>query len=212
MDIILSGAEGRIQASYHKSKTPNAPIAVIFHDLPSNGGNMNEKVNYTLFYSFLQKGFSVIRFNFRGIGSTQGIFEADEGELTDASTVVDWIQEQNEEAEEFWLAGSGFGAWVAMQILMRRIEITGYIAVNPSLKKYDFSFFNPAPCDGLVIGAGSDPQITEDSLKTLVSQINKQKSSHVDYASIPGANHNFEGKLKELFETTTSYIDKKLSK
>ncbi len=212
MDIILSGANGRIQASYFKNSNPKAPIAVVFHDLPSNGGNMNEKVNYTLFYSFLQKGFSVIRFNFRGVGNTEGIFEAGEGELTDASTVVDWIQEQNEEATEFWLAGVGFGAWTAMQILMRRIEITGYISVVPNPKKYDFSFFNPAPCDGLVIGAGNDSIVSEDSLKNLVASINKQKSAKVDLKFIPNANHNFEGKLKDLFELTTNYIDSKLNK
>ena len=52
MDIILSGANGRIQASYYKNPNPKAPIAVVFHDAPSNGGSMNEKVNYTIFYSF----------------------------------------------------------------------------------------------------------------------------------------------------------------
>jgi alpha/beta superfamily hydrolase len=76
---------------------------------------MNEKVNYTIFYSFLQKGFSVIRFNFRGIGGTEGVFEAGEGELTDASTVVDWIQEQNEEASDFWLVSTSF-FWCACHI------------------------------------------------------------------------------------------------
>ena len=173
---------------------------------------MNEKVNYTLFYSFLQKGFSVIRFNFAGVGNTEGVFEAGETELTDASTVVDWIQEQNEEATEFWLAGVGFGSWIAMQILMRRIEITGYVAVSPNVKKFDFSFFNPAPCDGIIIGAGNDIVISEDSLKNLVSTINKQKAGKVDFKSIPNANHNYEGKLKNLFELTTGYIDSKLKK
>ncbi len=212
MDIILSGANGRIQASYYKNPNPRAPIAVVFHDIPANGGNMNEKVNYTIFYSFLQKGFSVIRFNFGGIGGTEGIFEAGESELTDASTVVDWIQEQNEEASEFWLAGIGFGAWVAMQILMRRIEVSGYIAVSPSPKRYDFSFFNPAPCQGLIIGAGNDTFVTDDVLKGLTSFINKQNFAQTVYKSIPGADKHYEGKLKELYNTIYSYLDKYMKK
>lgn len=212
MDIILSGANGRIQASYYKNPNPKAPIAVVFHDTPQNGGNMNEKVNYTIFYSFLQKGFSVIRFNFRGIGGTQGVFEAGEAELTDASTVVDWIQEQNEEASEFWLAGTGFGAWVAMQLLMRRIEISGYIAVSPSPKKYDFGFFNPAPCEGLIVGAGNDTFVSGDSLESLVNFINKQNFAQTTYKSIAGAGRNYEKRLKDLFNTICTYLDKHLKK
>ena len=208
MDIILSGANGRIQASYYKNPNPKAPIAVLFHDTPSTGGNMNEKVNYTIFYSFLQKGFSVIRFNFAGVGGTEGYFEAGDNELTDASTVVDWIQEQNDEASSFWLAGVGFGAWVAMQILMRRIEVSGYIAVSPLPKKYDFSFFNPAPCCGLITSAGNEVSLADDAIRGLSSFINRQNFAQSTYKIIPDANKHYEGKLKELFETITSYLDK----
>ncbi len=211
MDINLIGAGGRIQASYHKSKVAGAPIAVIFHDTPQNGGNMNEQVAYTLFYSFVQKGFNVIRFNFRGIGNTQGVFENGEAELTDASTVVDWIQEQNEESTEFWLAGVGFGAWVAMQILMRRIEITGYVAVSPQLKKYDFSFFNPVPCDGIIIESEADNLVLENAIKSFVNSVNKQKTSKLDCEIVKDANNKYDKKLKDLFTLVTKYIDKKLS-
>lgn len=212
MEINISGAGGRIQAVYHKSNQVGAPIAVIFHDAPQNGGNMNEKVAYTLFYTFAKNGFNVLRFNFRGIGNTQGVFENGEAELTDASTIVDWIQDQNEESNEFWLAGVGFGAWIAMQILMRRIEITGFVSVSPNVKKYDFSFFNPAPCDGLIIGAENDTSINEEQLKAFVSSVNKQKSAKLDFANIKNANHNYEGKLKDLFQTIQSYINKRLPK
>ena len=211
MDINLIGAGGRIQASYHKNKNPNAPIAVIFHDLPQNGGNMNEPATYTLFYAFMQMGFSVIRFNFRGVGNTQGVFENGEAELTDASTIVDWIQEQNEDASQFWLAGVGFGAWVAMQMLMRRIEITGFVNVSPNVKKYDYTFFNPVPCDGLVITAGADNLIPEDSVKSFVSMINKQKTAKLDYVVIKDANRKYDKKLKDLFLAITNYLKKKLS-
>lgn len=210
MDINLIGAGGRIQASYHKSEKAGAPIAVIFHDIPQNHGNMNEQVAYTLFYSFVQKGFSVIRFNFRGVGNTQGVFENGEAELTDASTVVDWIQEQNEESSEFWLAGVGFGAWVAMQILMRRIEITGFVAVSPPIKRFDFSFFNPVPCDGLLIESEAETLMFEDTIKSFVNSVNKQKTAKLDYEVINDANSRYNRKLKDLFLTVTKYLNRKL--
>lgn len=210
MDFNLSGPGGRIQAVYHKTNIVGAPIAVVFHDTPQNGGSMNEKIVYTLFYTFAQCGFNVLRFNFRGVGNSQGVFENGEAELTDASSIVDWIQEQNEEASQFWLAGVGFGAWIAMQILMRRIEITGFISVSPNIKKYDFSFFNPSPCDGLLIGAEKDVLIHEDVLKNFASNVNKQKASKLDFVSIKDANHNYEGKLKDLFLTSQNFINKKI--
>ena len=206
MDMILSGATGRIQASYHKSKNPAAPSAVVFHDMPALGGHMNEGANYTLFYAFLQMGFNVVRFNFRGVGGTEGEFEGGEAELTDASTVVDWMQERHEEASGFWLAGHGFGAWIAMQMLMRRIEITGYVSAALPQKKYDFSFFNPAPVGGLIIAAGSDASIPEESLKSFAGSINRQKAGRAEFASVRDADHNFRGHLKELFATLTRYI------
>lgn len=210
MDIILTGAGGRIQASYHKSKIAKAPIAVIFHDTSQNSGHMNDPINYTLFYSFVQKGFSVVRFNFRRLDNAREVFENGEAELSDASSVVDWIQEQNEDASEFWLAGSGFGAWIAMQILMRRIEITGYVAVSPNLKKFDFSFFTSAPCGGLIVSAGEDTTINEENLKNFISAQNKQKTAKIDYVSIKDANNNFDGKLKDLFNAVLNYLNKKL--
>ncbi|MDR2098810.1 MAG: alpha/beta hydrolase [Rickettsiales bacterium] len=209
MDMILTGAGGRIQASYHKAKDPGAPIAVVFHDLPSNGGSMNEAAAYTVFYTLLQKGFSVVRFNFRGVGGTEGEFENGEAELTDASTVVDWLQERHEDAVEFWLAGVGFGAWVAMQMLMRRIEITGYVSVLPPQRKYDFSFFSPAPCEGLVVGAGANPVTSDDSLKSFVASINRQRAGRAEFVSIKDANQKFDGRLKELFTAVSAYVDKR---
>ncbi|MDR1476622.1 MAG: alpha/beta hydrolase [Rickettsiales bacterium] len=206
MDIILTGAGGRIQASYHRNGNPSAPVAVVFHDNPAMNGHMNEGANYTLFYAFMQMGFNVVRFNFRGVGGTEGQFENGEAELTDASTVVDWIQERHENASGFWLAGHGFGAWIAMQMLMRRIEITGYVSVALPPKKFDFSFFNPAPVDGLIVAAGADDAAPEDSLKSFAASINRQRAGRAEFASVRDANHHFDGRLKELFSIVTKYL------
>lgn len=208
MDITLDGSNGRIQASYHPSGDRTAPIAVVFHDMPSQGGSMNEPVAYTLFYTFLKKGFSVLRFNFRGVGATEGEFEGGEPELADASTAVDWIQRENEEARQFWLAGVGFGAWIALQMLMRRIEVTNYIVARPPYKKFDLSFFNPAPCPGLVIGASEDQQPNEETLKAFIQVINRQRAGKATLAMIPGADASFRDRLGPLHAAAGAYVDK----
>src|SRR3546814_10548116 len=92
---------------------------------------MNNKVVYTLYHAFTRRGFSCLRFNFRGVGRSQGTFSRGEGELADAAAALDWLQSYNENATQCWIAGFSFGAWIGMQLLMRRPEITGFISISP---------------------------------------------------------------------------------
>jgi alpha/beta superfamily hydrolase len=202
MDIILNGAAGRIQAAYHKSGIQNAPIAAVFHDYPQTGGNMNEAATYTLFFAFAQMGFNVIRFNFRGVGGTAGVFEDDEDELSDAATVVDWLQDQNDTARAFWLAGNGFGAYIALQMLMRRMDVSGYVALNAPVRKYDFSFLNPMPCSGMFLDSSA-----ADNAGGFVSSLNRGKKTKATHKVIEST-ARFDGRLKELFTTISGYVGK----
>ena len=67
-EVIMNGPEGRLEGRYNQNAEPNAPIALLLHPHPQHGGTMNNKVVYTLYQCFAQKGFSVLRFNFRGVG------------------------------------------------------------------------------------------------------------------------------------------------
>ena len=137
-EIILNGPEGRLEGRYQQSATPNAPIALMLHPHPQHGGTMNNKVVYSLYQSFQRQGFSVLRFNFRGVGRSQGKFDRGEGELSDAAAALDWLQSWNQNAAQCWIAGFSFGAWIGMQLLMRRPEISGFISVAPPANVYDF--------------------------------------------------------------------------
>ena len=111
-EIIFNGADGRLEGRYHHSETPRAPIAVILHPHPQHGGTMNNKVVYNLYYIFVRRGFSVLRFNFRGVGRSQGEFDNGLGELSDAASALDWLQSVNPNAPACWVAGFSFGAWI----------------------------------------------------------------------------------------------------
>jgi alpha/beta superfamily hydrolase len=209
MELVLSGEVGRLTASYRQAEDKVAPIAVVFHDAPACGGSMNDPVAYTLFLAFANNGFSVLRFNFRGVGGSEGAFDGGEGELVDSSGVVDWLQARHEGANKFWLAGEGFGAFVAMQLLMRRIEASNYISVCPPLKKFDFSFFQPVPVDGLIVSRGDDAQYAE-TFASFARNINRRKDSHAESIVIDGANPRFDGRLKELYLVVDKFIKSKL--
>jgi len=144
-EVIFNGPAGRLEARYHHSKPSGSPIAILLHPHPSFGGTMNNPIVHSLYYMFAQRGFSVLRFNFRGVGRSQGIFENGAGELADAASALDWLQSYNREAKICWIGGISFGAWISMQLLMRRPEISGFISVAPLAKHYDFSFLAPCP-------------------------------------------------------------------
>ena len=71
---------------------------------------MNNKLTYLMFQAFVARGFSALRFNFRGVGRSQGIFDRGEGELSDAASALDWMQELNPNAPYTWVSGFSFGA------------------------------------------------------------------------------------------------------
>ena len=150
-ELIINGPAGRIEARYHHERGNNNPIALILHPHPQFGGTMNNQVVYHLYYLFVQRGFSVLRFNFRGVGRSQGYFDNGPGGLADASSARDWLQLQNPDSRSCWIAGMSFGTWIAMQLLMRRPEIDGFICVAPPANLYDFSFLAPCPSSGLMV-------------------------------------------------------------
>ncbi len=147
-EVIFNGPEGRLEGRYQPGKEPNAPIAIVLHPHPEFGGTMNNQIVYHLFYMFAQRGFAVLRFNSRGVGRSQGLFDHGVGELSDAAAALDWLQSLNRESRGCWIAGFSFGAWIGMQLLMRRPEVEGFISVAPAGKPLRFLVPRPLPLLG----------------------------------------------------------------
>jgi len=206
-EIIFNGPEGRLEGRYHPGPRPDSPIALILHPSPQHGGSMNNKVVYTLYHTYVKRGFAVLRFNFRGVGRSQGVFSRGEGELSDAASALDWLQTYNQNSRECWVAGCSFGAWIGMQLLMRRPEITGFISVAPPANMYDFTFLAPCPSSGLVLTGDKDEIVPYESVKKLVDKLNQQKDITVQHDVVAGANHFFQGKLEEMEEAVTAYMN-----
>jgi predicted alpha/beta-fold hydrolase len=74
-EVIFTGPAGRLEGRYHPAKQKNAPIAMILHPHPQFHGTMNHQIVYQCYYAFAHRGFSVLRFNFRGVGRSQGSFD-----------------------------------------------------------------------------------------------------------------------------------------
>ncbi len=197
-EIIFNGPSGRLEGRYYHSKTPNAPLALILHPSPERGGTMNNKITYMMYQAMVARGFSTMRFNFRGVGKSQGVFDRGEGELSDAAAALDWMQEINQNAPYVWVAGFSFGAWIGMQLLMRRPEIEGFISVAPPADEHDFSFLAPCPSSGLIIQGGRDDVVEKEDVAKLVEKLHQQKGIEIDHRMVEGANHFFHEKTDDL--------------
>ena len=210
-EVTLTGAAGRIEARYSPRKDETAPIALILHPHPRAGGHMDNPVAVQLFHLFMKRGFTVLRFNFRGVGRSQGEFDAGIGELADAATALDWLQAMNPAASQTWVAGYSFGAWVGMQLLMRRPETDGFISVSPPTNAYDFSFLAPCPASGLILHGANDSVVPPMEVERVVSKLRTQKGIVIDYDLVEGANHFWNDQLKEVETRVGGYLDKRLA-
>jgi alpha/beta superfamily hydrolase len=205
--IIINGPAGRLEARYSHSKTPNAPLALVLHPNPERGGTMNHKIPYAVYQAFVAHGFSTCRFNFRGVGASQGVYDKGEGELSDAAAALDWMQALNPNAPYVWIAGYNFGAWIGMQLLMRRPEIKGFVTISPPANEIDFSFLAPCPQSGIILHGNKDNIVPEPSVEKMVQRLNMQKGIKIDYRVIDGANHFYNEHVDLMIDHIHDYLN-----
>jgi alpha/beta superfamily hydrolase len=96
-----------------------------------------------------------------------------------AASVIYWLQAHNPNAPASWVAGFSFGAWITMQLLMRRPELDGFVAVNPPADSKDFTFLAPCPVSGLFIQGADDKIVKTESVTTLAQTLTAQRNIYI---------------------------------
>src|SRR3989442_386300 len=116
MPLSLSGPAGNLEALLQE-RTPgeHGVIAVVCHPHPQYGGTMHNKVVHRVAVTLLNLGAAVLRFNFRGVGKSAGVYGDGDGELEDARAALGFMRGRYSGARE-WVAGFSFGAWVAARL------------------------------------------------------------------------------------------------
>ena len=89
VDIMISSENGKLHAVYHKSAQEAAPLAVILSGNPRQKYHMNDRVSDAMFRAFMDIGFSVVRFNYRGVGDSEGTIGTTTENMLDIATVID---------------------------------------------------------------------------------------------------------------------------
>ncbi len=208
-EIFIPGPAGRLEAKYYKQPKFGSPVAIILHPHPQYGGTMKNRVVQLMYNLFLDSGFSVIKFNFRGVGKSDGVFDNGQGELSDAAAALDWIERENLDYSQCWVSGFSFGALICMQLIMRRPEVNNFIAISPQPNVYDFSFLAPCPTSGQVVYSDNDELVSTQSILELDNRIKSQKGVEVIFSKVKNSNHFFKDKEEDLKDTIKKYIDLK---
>jgi alpha/beta superfamily hydrolase len=210
-EILFTGPDGRLVGKYKKGQSLNPPVALLLHPHPLYGGTMNNPIVTELYNMFDALGFSTFRFNFRGVGKSEGKFDNGLGELADAAAALDWVQRQNPNTNQCWVSGFSFGAVICMQLLMRRPEITRFVSVSPQPNLYDFNFLAPCPASGLIVHGKKDEIAPLDDVQKLAQKLQAQKSITVEYEEISGANHFYDNEIPKLKKVIENYIEIELN-
>lgn len=191
--LSLRGPAGELQCAVDDPPTvalaqPRG-LALVCHPHPLHGGTMDNKVVQTLARAFLQAGWRTARFNFRGVGASQGGWDEGRGEIDDALAVV---QALRQEGEPLVLAGFSFGAYVASQLAQRLAGPAAprwVVLVGPAVQNFPVA---PVPQDSLVIHG------EVDEIVSLSSVLDWARPHTVPVTVVPGTGHFFHGQLPLL--------------
>ena len=112
----------------------------------------------------------------------------------------------NPDAKQCWIAGYSFGAWIGLQLLMRRPDINNFIAVSPPANEKDFSFLAPCPASGLIVQGGRDEIVSPYQVEEMAHKLNQQRNVEIDFAMIEDGDHMYNNHLADLYKVSGQYV------
>ena len=171
---------------------------VISHPHSLYGGEMGNHVVGIIQEVLAGKGWTTLRFNFRGVGRSQGEYDEGVGEQEDVRAAVRYLQALG--IKEIFLAGYSFGAWVNARAALDLPEVAGSILVSPPQAMMDFSFLKDDSKTRLVIAGQRDDYGPVEEIMKIVEKMNPSPPVKI----IPGADHFFSGSTADLAKALES--------
>lgn len=207
--LFLNGPAGRLEALLNAGSDNATHAAVVCHPHPLFGGTLHNKVVFHTMKALNSFGFPVLRFNFRGTGLSEGEHDHGNGEVEDVRAGLDWLE------AEFHLplifAGFSFGAAIGLRASYSDPRVSALIAVGTPVapvaggseepRVYTFDFLRECRKPKLFVSGARDQFGPRSKLEALVGAVPEPKKLIV----IEGADHFFEGRLRELREAIESW-------
>jgi len=191
--VSIPGSAGNLEALLDSpAETAGTRVAVICHPHPQYGGTMTNKVVHTLARSCNELGVAAVRFNYRGVGASAGIYDEGNGETDDAIAVLDWARQRWPQAE-LWLGGFSFGGAVAIRAAVRR-DVRRLITVAPAIKRVAVDDANLPRCPWLLVQGDSDELVDCTEVREWADSLRAPPQ----FAVLAGVDHFFHGRLNDL--------------
>jgi len=184
----LEGPAGRLEGVAHLPDGELRAIAVVAHPLPTMGGTMENKVAMTLAKTFTDMGCAAFRFNFRGVGASDGEFTGGDGETEDMVAVVRYAQEQFGSELPLVLSGFSFGGYVAARAA-QQLQPQHLVLAAPAVGR----FAMPAVSADTLVVHGE-----HDDVVPLADALEWARPQHLPIVVLPAAEHFFHGRLTQL--------------
>lgn len=192
----IPGPAGALEARLENPVPADAAhrvVGVVCHPHPLHGGTMQNKVVHTAARAMQEAGAATVRFNFRGVGASEGHYDAGVGELEDALAVVEWARSHHG-CRNVWLAGFSFGAAVALQAATRGAGPRRLVTIAPPVGRI---ITDPVPrpdCPWLVVHGDRDELVDVGEMRRWAEGYEPPPEVLV----VPEAEHFFHGRLVEL--------------
>jgi alpha/beta superfamily hydrolase len=196
MDLFVDGTAGRLEARYSKAAPATGVTAVLCHPHPQFGGTMNDPVLGALESALLSSGISSLRFNFRGVGGSEGKYGDGVGEIDDVVAVTAWVRERSV-GERIILVGYSLGGAVALSA-QELLAPESMILVAPAVGM--FGQQHPPILPTLIILAGNDQFVNVDSTKDWF------EDSNTRVEQIPETDHFFVGHYDQITKTVIEFL------
>lgn len=199
--LAITGPSGDLEAILEVSETHQGQtVGVLCHPHPLHGGTMTNKVVHTVARTFNECGAAAVRFNYRGVGKSAGVYDEGRGETDDALAVIDWAMDRWPQAD-LWLAGFSFGGGVAFRAALRRVQVKRLITIAPAVAREEGLTEVPA-CPWLLVQGDQDEVIATQRVLDWVQRLPRQPEVRI----ISGASHFFHGQLPELRAAVRAWI------
>jgi uncharacterized protein len=202
-NFFLEGPAGRLEAILWKPAEDSRPPlgALVCHPHPLYGGTMHNKVVYQAAKSLDALGLPVLRFNFRGAGTSAGKHDHGDRERDDVRAALDFLAAEFPETP-LVLAGFSFGCWVGLQVGCGDNRVTELIGLGTPVNSTDFSFLRECRKPKLFVHGENDNFGDSKRVKALVDSLLGEKR----LVMVPGADHFFVGKLDQLDRAITEWL------
>ena len=202
--VLFSGPEGSLEGLWCEpgaGAPPGLPAAVICHPHPAHHGSMHSKVVHTVYRVLEERGHPTLRFNFRGVGKSEGTYSGWDGEIGDLEAAAAYAR-RCVASQPLWIAGFSFGSWIGLNFALRDSKVEFMIGLGlPASGNVDgrkFEFLDRVPWPLLLVQGDHDRYGSVAAIEALRARL--AGMGRVELRVVAGADHFFTGKIEALRE------------